>query len=163
VYKKDFRAAEPISNPIREPASTIHYSHSINSEPPAFLCINRKIMTSILSITIIVASAVWIALLFVIFFGKLFLHLFSWTTHHTKRWINSAIEAEAIILSIEQTGFYVNEKRQVRLQVQVKPLKGRNFVTEINELEQPGLKEGATIKVKYNPRNYRDLLLIAAA
>ena len=120
-------------------------------------------MTSLLSITIIVASVMGAGLLVAAFLGKLFVDITSWIFRHTKRWINSAVEADAIILNIEQTGFYVNNKPQVRLQVQVKPLKGRNFVTELNAPEDPQIKAGSFIKVKYNPRNYRELILIKAA
>jgi len=120
-------------------------------------------MTSLLSITIIVAGVMGIGLLVAAFCGKIFIDISSWIFRHTKRWVSSAIEADAIILNIEQTGFYVNSKPQVRLQVQVKPLKGRNFVTEINDIEDPQMKAGASVKVKYNPRNYRELILVKAA
>ena len=74
------------------------------------------------------------------------------------------IEAQAIILSIEQTGLYMNHHPQVRMQVQVMPDKGRNFVTEVKQvvtfLQLGQIRTGATIKVKYNPTNTKEITLI---
>ena len=74
------------------------------------------------------------------------------------------IEAQAIILSIEQTGLYMNHHPQVRMQVQVMPDKGRNFVTEVKQvvtfLQLGQIRTGASIKVKYNPSNTKEITLI---
>jgi hypothetical protein len=74
------------------------------------------------------------------------------------------VEAQAIILSVEQTGLYMNHHPQVRMQVQVMPDKGRNFVTEVKQvvtfLQLGEIRTGGTIKVKYNPSNTKEITLI---
>ncbi len=92
-------------------------------------------MDNIFSIILAIAGLLWFGLLMVAFFGKLIATLVSYISSHKKRWKKEAIEADAVILHVEQTGLYINNKPQVKLQVQVKPGKGRNFVTEINDIE----------------------------
>jgi hypothetical protein len=73
----------------------------------------------------------------------------------------------AIVLSIENTGTFLNDRVQMKIQVQVIPVKGRNFVTEIKELLTPedlkNMRTGSTVSVKYNPMNRREISLIKAA
>ena len=71
------------------------------------------------------------------------------------------VEAEAILLHIEQTGVYINHQPQVKLQIKVQPRTGRNFVTEIRDVLPPAsrltLRVGSTLRVRYNPADVREL------
>jgi len=75
--------------------------------------------------------------------------------------------SRAIILSIENTGAFVHGHVQMKIQLQVIPVKGRNFVTEIKEMLTPEdiktLRTGSAISVKYNPTNRKQVSLIKAA
>src|SRR5690349_1873224 len=51
-----------------------------------------------------------------------------------KKLAAEGIEAEAVLLNMQQTGLYVNNLPQVKLQVQVQPLSGHNFITEAKEV-----------------------------
>ena len=77
---------------------------------------------------------------------------------------NYLLEAKAIVLDVELTGLYLNHQAQVKLQMQVLPDRGRNFVTEIKELfavaELAKLQTGNTMKVKYNPANTKEIALV---
>jgi len=81
-----------------------------------------------------------------------------------KRLSREGIEADAVLLNMEQTGLYVNNQPQVRLQVQVHPLTGRNFVTETREvlsfLDLTRIQIGCTLKVKYNPENIKEVMVV---
>lgn len=74
---------------------------------------------------------------------------------------------KAIILSVEITGGFFHGYAQVKIQLQVIPVNGRNFVTEIKEMLAPedikSLRTGSTIPVKYNPANKKEVSLIKAA
>ena len=76
-------------------------------------------------------------------------------------------EAKAVILNVEQTGLYLNQRIQVRLEMQVLPGKGRNFITEITELvaetDIAFLKKGGLVSVQYDPANPKAVELIKAA
>lgn len=71
---------------------------------------------------------------------------------------------KAIILSIENTGSFFHGHIQMKIQLQVIPLKGRNFVTEIREMLTPddikNMRAGNTIAVRYNPVNKKEISLI---
>ena len=73
-------------------------------------------------------------------------------------------EAEAIVLSIKKAGSSSGKQPQVKMQMQVQPERGRNFVTEINEIiplaELANYNTGMKIKVKYNPRNTKEVLVV---
>lgn len=123
-------------------------------------------MQTIISIGIITIGALWFGFLLIAFFGKMLVTLWSIVSTQGKRWLQQAEEAEALVLQVESTGLYVGEEPQLRLQIQVMPGRGRNFVTEINTLAKGrmlSLKSGETIRVKFNPKNYRELFLINAA
>jgi hypothetical protein len=85
---------------------------------------------------------------------------------HKKQYING-IEAKAIVLVIEQTGLFMNHKPQVKMQMQVIPDKGRNFVAEVKEIlsfiDLEAIKAGCTVTVKYNPANIKEIMLVKAA
>lgn len=81
-----------------------------------------------------------------------------------KRLMRQGIEADAVLLNMEQTGLYVNNQPQIKLQVQVQPLTGRNFVSEIREvltlIDLSQLRIGSTLKVKYNPVNTKEVMVL---
>jgi len=81
-----------------------------------------------------------------------------------KRLMREGIEAEAILLNMEQTGLYVNDQPQIKLQVQVHPQTGRNFVSEVREvltlIDLSQLRIGSTLKVKYNPANTKEVMVL---
>lgn len=76
----------------------------------------------------------------------------------------SGVEAQAVILTVEETGVYMNHHPLVRMQMQVLPDRGRNFVVEIREvlsyLDLAEYRTGTTVRVKYNPSNFQDTTLI---
>jgi hypothetical protein len=123
-------------------------------------------MELLISFTIMIAGTLWIGLLLAALFGKMILSLLP--VHHSKKgnWPANAVEAEAIVLKMEQTGLYTNKLPQVKLQMQVQPDKGRNFIAEINTvlsgIEAGSIKAGGIVRVKYNPVNYKELVLLKA-
>ncbi|HWR32327.1 MAG TPA: hypothetical protein VN451_02275 [Chitinophagaceae bacterium] len=81
-----------------------------------------------------------------------------------KQLLKSGEVAEAIILGFHHTGVNINNCQQVKIQVQVFPEKGRNFITEIMETLHPEelilLKSGSRIKILFNPPNRRQVRLM---
>ena len=81
--------------------------------------------------------------------------------------MSEGVEAEAVLLNMEQTGLYVNNHPQIKLQVEVQPLAGRNFVSEVREvltlIDLSQLRIGSTLKVKYNPLNTNEVIVIRQA
>jgi len=77
------------------------------------------------------------------------------------------VKAKAIILNIEKTALSTSQRQQVKMQVQVMPERGRNFVTEIKELltwaDFDALKSGTIVSVFYNPVTMKEVTLIKAA
>lgn len=73
-------------------------------------------------------------------------------------------EAEAVILSIERTGRYVNNEPQVRMLLKVQPSPHRNFVAEIREvftlIDLSTMRAGSIMKVRYNPADTREVMLV---
>jgi len=73
---------------------------------------------------------------------------------------HSGVEADAIILNITQTGHYINQLPEVKIQVQVQPDRGRNFITETLSFNETGtMQAGSKIRVKYNPDNTKEIQL----
>jgi hypothetical protein len=76
----------------------------------------------------------------------------------------TGVEAKAVILAIEQTGLYIDHQPQVKMQMQVIPERGRNFIAETSEVlsvfDMATIRAGSTVKVKYNPENIREISLI---
>jgi len=74
------------------------------------------------------------------------------------------VEARAIVLALEQTGLFLNHRPQVKMQMQVLPERGRNFVAEVKEvitfMELATIRIGSTVTVKYNPTNNKDVVLV---
>jgi hypothetical protein len=81
-----------------------------------------------------------------------------------RRLATEGVEASAILLNMEQTGLYVNNQPQVKMQLQVHPLTGRNFVSEtrevVNFIDLSQLQIGCTLKVKYNPDNIKEVMVV---
>ena len=75
--------------------------------------------------------------------------------------IPGVVISKAIVLSVENTGAMVNDQAQLKMQLQVLPDKGRNFVIELKETVSPAdskdLRTGSTIRVKYNPANTKEI------
>src|SRR5215203_6635474 len=74
------------------------------------------------------------------------------------------IEAEAILLCMERTGFYMNKLPQVKMHMKVQLKNGLRFVSDTREALSPvdlaQLSVGCTIKVKYNPHNMKEVMLV---
>jgi len=78
--------------------------------------------------------------------------------------VKPCLQAEAIILSIQQTGIFFNNMLQVKLQMQVLPDKGRNFITENTQLlsvaDMAAIGQGTRIIVRYDPGNLKEIILL---
>ena len=73
-------------------------------------------------------------------------------------------EAEALVLDCHKTGAYNNSRPQLKLQVNVMPETGRNFVAEITLFgEEKTISRGMLIKVIYNSHNHKEIKPVAAA
>jgi len=81
-----------------------------------------------------------------------------------KKLVSEGVEAEAVLLNMQQTGLYVNNLPQVKLQMQVKTVSGLNFITEAKEIlsfvDLAQLHIGGTLVVKYNPTNLKEVMLV---
>ena len=77
--------------------------------------------------------------------------------------VRNGVIADAIVLSIQETDLYVNDLPQMKLQMQIKPHKGRNFVTEIQQVIPKTifgpLHTGSKILVKYDPGHPKEIVL----
>lgn len=108
----------------------------------------------------VVAGVLWIGLLFAVFFAKLIISLLP---DQRKRTNGSNQEAEAVVLNIEKTGLYFDNKPQVKMQVQVIPEKGRNYIAEaISVLENDKIIAGTKVRVAFNPRHPQKIKFVAA-
>lgn len=76
----------------------------------------------------------------------------------------NALEADAVILNNHLTGICIKNELQAIIQLQVHPERGKSFVSDIKEMvsptDYPLLQPGAKIRVRYNPRNRKELLII---
>jgi hypothetical protein len=74
------------------------------------------------------------------------------------------IDADAIILSIHLTGVCIKAEIQSVIQLQVLPEMGKSFVSETKEMlsaiEYTQVQPGTKIRVKYNPRNYKEIMIL---
>jgi hypothetical protein len=81
-----------------------------------------------------------------------------------KKKLPEAVVTEAVVLSCHQTGLYINGQPQLKLQLQVLPDSGRNFVAEIISVSvKEMINAGARIRVSFNPANHREIKMISAA
>jgi hypothetical protein len=81
-----------------------------------------------------------------------------------RRILNDGVESEATVLTIGPTGSYVNNLPELKVQMQVEPEKGRNFVTEIiqavPQVDFNHLHSGMRIVVKYHPAHPKEVILL---
>jgi hypothetical protein len=82
-----------------------------------------------------------------------------------KRRLNrEGVEAEAVLLKMEQTGFYMNNLPQVRLRMKVQSRSGNVFISETREImslvDMAQLPVGSMVKVRYNPCNMHEIMLV---
>ena len=77
---------------------------------------------------------------------------------------SGAIESMAVVLAMEETGVFMNQQPLIKLQMQVLPERGRNFVVEVREVmsavDQAAIRSGSTVRVRYNPDNLKETVLI---
>jgi hypothetical protein len=114
-------------------------------------------------------------MLFVFLVGSLALVIvyavLSWTiiprimqARSSVRLAREGAEAEAVILSIERTGRYVNNEPLVKMLIKVQPVARRNFVAEVSEvltlMDLSTMRAGSILKVKYNPSDTREVMLV---
>ena len=75
----------------------------------------------------------------------------------------NGVQAEAIVLSIQETGMFFDNIPQIKLQMQVLPDKGRNFIAEVKQVlpdfQRKLLHSGSKITVKYDPRNHGSIVI----
>ena len=119
-------------------------------------------MALLISITLIVAVSIGLGLLLTAFCWKLImLGLFK------KPAMRNQAQAEAIVLNLQPTGLFINKLPQVKMQMQVQPEKGRNFIVEIQQLLQPSelelIREGSRIMVQYDTTNHKLVSLLKSA
>jgi hypothetical protein len=80
------------------------------------------------------------------------------------RLANTPLEAHAVVLTMEDTGVFMNQQPLVKMQMQVLPDRGRNFVVEVREVLSGGdratIRSGSTVRVRYNPANPKDTTLV---
>ena len=78
--------------------------------------------------------------------------------------LSAGIEASALVLLVEETGVIMDRQPLIRVQVQVLPEKGRNFVVEVREVfsapDYDRIRSGNMVRVKYNPDNLKETYLI---
>ncbi|MEO7532187.1 MAG: hypothetical protein ABIS69_12270 [Sediminibacterium sp.] len=76
----------------------------------------------------------------------------------------NSIDADAIILSIQLTGVSLKNEVQAIIQLQVQPERGKSFVSDIKEMLTTGeytlVHPGNKIRVRYNPGNYREIIIL---
>ena len=80
------------------------------------------------------------------------------------RLARNGAEAEAVILSIERTGRYVNNEPLVKMLIKVQPVARRNFVAEISGvftlMDLSTMRTGSILKVRYNPSDTREVMVV---
>ena len=81
-----------------------------------------------------------------------------------RRLCKEGVVAEAILVGMVETGHYVNNLPQVKLQMKVSTVSGRIFVSETSEVmslvDLAQLRPGCTMKVRYNPCNMKEIMLV---
>lgn len=81
-----------------------------------------------------------------------------------RRLCKEGIVAEAVLVGMEQTGRYINNLPQVKLQMKVSTGSGRHIMSETREvmslMDMAQLRPGCILKVKYNPCNMKEIMLV---
>src|SRR5436190_19869259 len=105
-------------------------------------------------LAVIIASASLIFIFTLIHFS---LYPFLKSEKIRRRLCKEGVVTEAVLVGMEQTGRFINNHPQVKLQMKVNAVSGKVFVTETNEvmslIELAQLRPGCTMKVRYNPCN----------
>jgi hypothetical protein len=121
-------------------------------------------MSYFLSFTIVIAAGLWIGIMVLFFSTKLLSTVLPLLRSNKKRINRNGIVAEAVILKMEEIGSLFNDHSMIRLQMRVQPDKGRNFIAEIEKVMEKDklamIRSGTIVKVKYDPNNYRQLVLL---
>jgi hypothetical protein len=117
-------------------------------------------MQTLLSITIVQALGIMVFAGLAIMVAGFILQ-----TKTLKKKAKEKVQADAIILTITKTGLYVDNQPQVKLQMQVQPESGRNFIAEIKQAmsvaEAEKVVVGANLKVLYDPADLKGIELAA--
>ena len=78
-----------------------------------------------------------------------------------RRVIENGTVANAVLLNIN----YTEKPQSVRLQIQVYPKMGRNFVTEIpgflDRSDPKNYRIGDSLIIKYNPFNTKEMIIVS--
>ncbi len=97
-------------------------------------------------------------LLIMIFNARRILHNFLLDTNMEK-----SENAHAVIIHMQQTGIYINNSPQIKLQMRVTPDNGKTFTMETNQVvavkDLENYKSGSMIKVKYSARDQHRSLI----
>lgn len=74
------------------------------------------------------------------------------------------VEAEAIVLSVNNTEYCSNDQLRLKLHMQVQPERGRNFVTEIQHTLPismlTNIHAGLKLVVRFDPVNLKDIVIV---
>jgi hypothetical protein len=121
----------------------------------------------IVLIATVMESAIVVILLAILFIaGQLFINRYKRNKGARVKRMPRRVEARAVVLAIEQTGLFMNRQPQVKMQMQVIPDKGRNFVAEVkqvlNSFDLEVIKTGSIVTVLYNPTNTKEVKLVKA-
>lgn len=121
-------------------------------------------MEQIIAITLVVSVVILAGIMMTNLFGKMVSKLLPLMKSTCSRLDQNGVEADAVILKMERRGIN-STSSHMKMQMHVKPEKGRNFIAEINEpYPRSGpsrYKSGMVVKVKFNPENYKELVLLA--
>jgi hypothetical protein len=81
-----------------------------------------------------------------------------------KRLAKKGIDADAVLLNMQEVGLNIKNLPEVKMQVQVFGRRGKNFVAESNEvISAPDLSRmypGRPLQVKYNPENTKEVMVV---
>lgn len=120
-------------------------------------------MENVVTIIVVVTGILWMTLLLSAFFGKMFKTVSRTVSRHWKASRNRIVIADAVVLKAEHTGWRMDRTSTWKLLMQVKPGTGRNFIAETRCCLAGAVKEGAILRVQYNPKNFRHIILVQAA
>lgn len=116
-------------------------------------------------ITTMLETAIILIMLAILFtVGQFYRKRRSFAGLLSRRHSLTGVEAKAVILTLEETGVFMNHHPLIKLQMQVLPERGRNFVVEIREvlsyMDLADMRTGSTVRVKFNPENVKDTTLV---
>ncbi|MEO6669070.1 MAG: hypothetical protein ABIN36_06320 [Ferruginibacter sp.] len=92
--------------------------------------------------------------------------VFFFNSNKSRNFYGGGTDADAIILSLNLTGVCIKNEIQAIIQLQVLPEMGKSFVTEAKEMlsavEYTQLQPGTKIRVKFNSRNFKEIMILRA-